>query len=371
MKPVFTYQQVNGFFSVTSCVSIVLTLCCISIDRYIAVSRPLGYKSIVTVKRAIFALIIVWLQGILCGMLPIWGWSKYKYNPGTLHCSPSWNNCSLYVFSSVMGFALPVAVMVITYTKIFLTIRKHERKVSTRKWITKSRAIGKRNFSKESKTDTLNLSSSSKRQNKNVTFLQNESRAKVFTVPSSELFYQDGSTCGDYIRHILSRDDYTGCDFSTSFVDTKGLDYNSIERSRIVFKKDITQLSSKELAIRISKPKETSNRKKFESRLKLRGMRSRLSAHHGLPTRRARRIVPREYRIAKTSFFLLVAFLILWAPYLVVHSCANTVQFSSTAFHVAMWCVYMNGITNPVVYALNNRNVKLAFKNMMRKSLAT
>lgn len=364
----------NGFFSVWSCVSIVLTLCCISTDRYVAVTRPIKYKTIVTVKRAFFALIVVWTQGILCGMLPMWGWARYEYHPGTLHCSPSWNdNCSLYVFLSVVGFALPVFVMVVTYTKIFLTIRKHERKVTTKRWNRQAKTRDKPNFFNKCKNDISVLSSPSLRPNGHVTLFKTDTCADRFTATPTKLFSQDEFTCDEQNQNILPRNVSIVSDRSTCLVNESIL-FRNTRTSRIACAKISEQRVSDDSAWRdtqkpISKQK-TSSTKQPESRRKvsslIHGLRSHLGSRQGF----AERTFPREYKVAKTGFMLLIAFLVLWAPYLVVHSCSDKFKFASTVFHVAMWCVYMNGVANPVVYALSNRSVKLAFTDMLRKARA-
>ncbi|EDO44808.1 predicted protein, partial [Nematostella vectensis] len=220
----------NGLFSVASCGAIVLTLCCISIDRYIAVCKPVRYRTIVTPRRALLMILITWIQAFLYGSLPVLGWSRYEYHPGTLHCSPAWTDgCSLYIFLSTTGFAIPLTVMAVTYTRIFLEIRKHSRKIN-----------------------------------------------------------------------ILQ-------------------------------------------------------------------MRAKFPAQEGGATtvrteRRAQSQLPREYKVARTGLILLLLFLFHWLPYLVVHSCSTRVDASEGVFHAVMWMVYLNGVVNPVTYALSNSSVKAKLK---------
>ena len=368
--------QVNGFFSVTSSASIVLTLCCISVDRYVAVTKPLKYKAIITVKRAVSALIGVWLQGILIGMLPIWGWSKYEYHPGTLHCSPSWtNNCSLYAFLSLVGFVIPITVMVITYTNIFLAIRKHARKVSTVRWKTRVKTGAKGGRLTNCNTNMAD-SAQSPENNADITLLYGDTCTDRLTTSPTEIFYQDGLTCNGRNLDLISNDQ------SAMYLSSPGgrIPNNAIvatcnknASSKVSFVKDSTQSSSGDTTLcnEVRSGSQVLSRGTvLEPRRRATNMLRSFPLHHR-SRRRAARQLPREYKVAKTGLLLLIVFLVLWVPYLVVHSCAASVNVSETVFQVAMWCVYMNGIANPVVYALSNGSVKLALKDVVHRMFST
>ncbi|EDO37009.1 predicted protein, partial [Nematostella vectensis] len=126
------FCTVNGMLCITLLVASVATLCCISVDRYFAVVRPMKYKNNFTVKRALLMLLVTWLLAMFCGSLPLTGWTEYSYHPITMSCSPNWQTqCGYYVFMLVVGFGIPMAVLVLTYGLIFSAIRKHDRRVST------------------------------------------------------------------------------------------------------------------------------------------------------------------------------------------------------------------------------------------------
>ena len=76
--------------------------------------------------------------------------------------------------------------------------------------------------------------------------------------------------------------------------------------------------------------------------------------------------VPQEYRVARTSFILVLVFAILWAPYLVAHSCLVGRCRQSALFTVSMYSVYLNAVANPIIYALSNRAVLQGFRTHFR-----
>lgn len=79
-----------------------------------------------------------------------------------------------------------------------------------------------------------------------------------------------------------------------------------------------------------------------------------------------RKRVPQEYRVARTGFILVLTFAILWAPYLVAHSCLVGRCHRSALFTVSMFLVYLNTVANPIIYALSNRTVMQGFRTHFR-----
>jgi len=52
-----------------------LHLCCVSVDRYVAVTDPFGYERRMTVRRVVVMLACLWTASALLGHLPIhFGW---------------------------------------------------------------------------------------------------------------------------------------------------------------------------------------------------------------------------------------------------------------------------------------------------------
>ncbi|KAK3728132.1 hypothetical protein QZH41_007091 [Actinostola sp. cb2023] len=72
------FARINGMLSMTLFVASISTLCCISVDRYYAVVKPVKYKNIFTVRKAGFMLAFSWLIAVLCASLPVFGWTDYE-----------------------------------------------------------------------------------------------------------------------------------------------------------------------------------------------------------------------------------------------------------------------------------------------------
>nr|CAI5836275.1 unnamed protein product [Callosobruchus analis] len=109
------------------CTASILSLCAISIDRYLAVTQPLRYSRNRRSKRLAFGMIlVVWVSSMLISCPPIFGW----YEPGK-HANKTcrYNKNTGYVIYSAMGsFFIPMVVMLYVYIKISCVVaQRHDQ----------------------------------------------------------------------------------------------------------------------------------------------------------------------------------------------------------------------------------------------------
>ncbi|CAO1441439.1 unnamed protein product [Diamesa serratosioi] len=99
------------------CTASILSLCAISIDRYLAVTQPLNYSRRRRSKRlAMLMILVVWILALAITCPPILGW----YEPGRralLECRYNQNE-GYVVFSAMGSFFIPMAVMIYVYVRI-------------------------------------------------------------------------------------------------------------------------------------------------------------------------------------------------------------------------------------------------------------
>lgn len=114
------WNSLDVYFSTAS----ILHLCCISVDRYYAIVRPLEYPIIMTQRTVLFMLTNVWMMPALISFTPIFlGW--YTTPEQKLHRLKFPDECSFVVnkyyavISSSVSFWIPGVVMITMYYRIY------------------------------------------------------------------------------------------------------------------------------------------------------------------------------------------------------------------------------------------------------------
>ncbi|XP_005105784.1 5-hydroxytryptamine receptor 6 [Aplysia californica] len=98
-------------FDVMLCSASVLNVCAISFDRYLAIISPLRYKALMTFRRALLLLAVLWIVAILSSFVPITnGW----HNPDV----PSLVNLTMFTSEAqcLLIVSLPYALLAGTIT---------------------------------------------------------------------------------------------------------------------------------------------------------------------------------------------------------------------------------------------------------------
>nr|XP_034376610.1 beta-3 adrenergic receptor isoform X2 [Arvicanthis niloticus] len=110
------------------------TLCALAVDRYLAVTNPLRYGTLVTKRRARAAVVLVWIVSAAVSFAPIMSqWWRVGADAEAQECHSNPRCCSFAsnmpyaLLSSSVSFYLPLLVMLFVYARVFVVAKRQRR----------------------------------------------------------------------------------------------------------------------------------------------------------------------------------------------------------------------------------------------------
>ncbi|AWP05591.1 putative alpha-1D adrenergic receptor-like [Scophthalmus maximus] len=107
---------------VLCCTASILSLCLISVDRYIGVKHCLKYPSIMTERKAVAVLLVVWASSTVISVGPLLGWKEPPPVDDSV-CRIT-EEPGYALFSSLFSFYLPLMVILIMYFRVYVVARR-------------------------------------------------------------------------------------------------------------------------------------------------------------------------------------------------------------------------------------------------------
>ncbi|XP_012711539.2 G-protein coupled receptor 52 isoform X2 [Fundulus heteroclitus] len=129
-----TCQVFSYVISVLKSVSMAC-LACISVDRYLAITKPLSYNQLVTPCRLRGCIALIWVYSSLVFLPSFFGWGKPGYHGDIFEwCAHSWPTSAIFTGFVVCFLYAPAALVVcFTYYHIFRICQQHNREISERR----------------------------------------------------------------------------------------------------------------------------------------------------------------------------------------------------------------------------------------------
>ncbi|XP_044517585.1 histamine H2 receptor [Gracilinanus agilis] len=115
------------------CTASILNLFMISLDRYYAITAPLRYSMVVTPKRVVIALTLIWVISITFSFLPIhleWNIQNLTNSNLTPYKCKLQVNKAYGLVDGLITFYVPLLVMCATYYRIFKIAREQAKRIN-------------------------------------------------------------------------------------------------------------------------------------------------------------------------------------------------------------------------------------------------
>ncbi|XP_035008341.1 parapinopsin [Hippoglossus stenolepis] len=116
-------------FAVALCgITSLCTVALIAVERMFVVSKPLG-QILFQKKHAIGGIALSWLWSLTWNLPPLFGWGRYELEGVGTSCAPDWHNQDPHNVSYILAyfavcFAVPCAIIVISYAKLLWTLHQ-------------------------------------------------------------------------------------------------------------------------------------------------------------------------------------------------------------------------------------------------------
>ncbi|XP_046551448.1 octopamine receptor 1-like [Haliotis rubra] len=404
------------------CTASILNLCCISFDRYLAITRPMKYPGLMSSKRGKLLVAFIWAVSFLICFPPLIGWNEggeVPFEPppdfdsnvsyidldedsnGTFFIGTQftiWNitptaestedscvvepyECELTnaqgyrIYASMGSFYVPMLVMVFFYIRIYRaavkTISAYEKGVLTTKTSKETNSLSRENAvtlrvhrggSCAASKPSVSKSASSEMSPTKSNEYSSLKRERSFQ--SEPYTHHSPVTKPKYHRRFRKYQNYSQ-------------NGNANGQKRTERCSDRGSLSVESNGVDAKKAEKERRKDLNGTRIRFMVNGQSMSAlnrrtaaiqqKQGKNLKNHMRKFNREKKAAKTLAIIVGAFILCWLPfftiYLVGAFCEECIP--ALLFSVFFWLGYCNSAINPCVYALFSRDFRFAFRKLL------
>uniref|UniRef100_A0A0X3QG73 5-hydroxytryptamine receptor 1A-alpha n=2 Tax=Schistocephalus solidus TaxID=70667 RepID=A0A0X3QG73_SCHSO len=354
-----------NIFDVLLCTSSILSLCAISIDRYLAITRPLRYAEKRSPKRMFLMILITWLLSAAISIPPVFGWEK-KISP--YYCGYS-DELSYQIYATFTAFYIPLAVMLVLYGKIFLLAKQMALMDAQ-----KAGAVGMHTGSFAARSSDSETAGAYGDRRGSSPF--RDSRRS--SAGRHEPLNNHGSRPGYARQQFLSVDASRGAGDGQPQINSGGhsqrADVHSSHQPKVCLRS--TNTASKRASGLDRKHADVVGSQKWTEKP---SKWTKFSSGFSLYRKRQAGMKPlgksETHKAVTTLGIIMGCFTICWLPFFfcqLITPIVNALQtterfyFPPTLFQVFLWLGYMNSFLNPIIYAQFNRDFRIPFIYILR-----
>lgn len=379
------------------CTASILNLCAISLDRYLAVTRPVSYPQIMSPRRARLLVATVWILSFVICFPPLVGWKDKRSHPAynmTFAQNGPFNTTTIFVpvkpcpwiceltndagyvvYSALGSFYIPMLVMLFFYWRIYNAAVSTTKAINQGFRTTKSSKMFGSRFDEERLTLRIhrgrgsvhngsnNGSPRSPESNSRCSVKREKIKISV-SYPSTETLNTKCNTlertpskCSQTSVHYSNGQTHSQLCPTPRSTHLKVSGINRVGSTRRPSRRNSceSQMMGDEMSLReLTQVTEEKPRvmKMGKRNIKAQVKRFRM-----------------ETKAAKTLGIIVGGFILCWLPfftmYLVRAFCRNCIH--PTVFSVLFWLGYCNSAINPCIYALFSKDFRFAFKSIICK----
>ncbi|XP_046545111.1 adenosine receptor A3-like [Haliotis rubra] len=105
-------------------------LLAVAIERFVAIKHPFLYQRVMTIPRAIMALVVTWIFAILIGLVPMFGWNLGQTGYKTCGFTDV-IDMNYMVYFNFFGFVItPLIIVMLIYIYIFIIVKRQMRQIA-------------------------------------------------------------------------------------------------------------------------------------------------------------------------------------------------------------------------------------------------
>ncbi|CAF0894709.1 unnamed protein product [Brachionus calyciflorus] len=306
------------------CTASILNLCCISLDRYFAITRPLKYSRQRSPKLAKIMIAFVWIFSFAITCPPILGWKDpfRKENECTLHLRLSYR-----IYSSLGSFYLPCIIMIFVYIRIFKVIHNREKYL---------------------------------KNSNNFSFFNKEKRKK-------KLNNSDDKNTEKIVQNIFKKIRHNSNSNTNEFNKKE----STISLLNFKSKNSLTKITSEnnlvgeKLAGEAASPHKGSSLGSFKTQENVKRLKN--------GNQEQMRLI-KESKAAKTLAIVVGGFIVSWFPFFIMYVLEAILPLGTISkawVDWITWLGYVNSAINPFIYAFCSKQFRMAFYRISLGSLKT